>query len=500
MKRSIQKVAILGISTIMLTSNLMAGDYDNHWAKEAIDRWQTYGMVKGYEDDTFRPNQTITRAEFATILSRVLNLPKAEGVPSFIDIMMNSDKWYADAVQRVTSLGLMYVEGMNFMPNQAITREEAAYAITKAYELTSEAGKESPFTDEALMSGWAVKSIQTLSSYNYIKGNPDGSFKPKGTLTRAELVTMLNNITAHLITQSGVYTQSVSGNVLVNTKGVTLKDMTIEGDLYLTQGIGSEIVTLDNVTVKGTVYINGGTVNMSGAFEEVKVASGLPIQLAKGNIKKLVINKANSILTVDKEAAVQELVENKFVDLAGEGTIQGAPITPTVPNGGIAGGGIAGQTQNIEITSAGIYINNEYVSLPVSDNGITLDIPELSRSFALTDEVNGLIIETSEQSVTLSSRTGSMQSGRKYTFEETEEALGIIREAALKAEVSPTVVINYILGGGQLTIGGLMEDFKTAMQNAAEMDVVIEDEYDFVRSMETSDGKIGSFTIKMCLK
>lgn len=496
MKRSIQKVAILGLSTIMLTSNLMAGDYDNHWAKEAIDRWQTYGMVKGYEDDTFRPNQTITRAEFATILSRVLNLPKAEGVPSFIDIMMNSDKWYADAVQSVTSLGLMYVEGMNFMPNQAITREEAAYAIAKAYELSSQVESEKRFTDEAKISDWAVKSIQALTSQNLISGNPDGSFRPQGTLTRAELVTMLDNITTHLIAQPGTYTQSIAGNVLINTKGVTLKNMTIDGNLYLVQGIGSEAVVLDNVTVKGTVYMNSGTVTMNGIFEEVKLASGLPVTLTKGNIKKLVVDQVGSTLKVDQEASIEVLVENKFVDVTGEGTIQGKPIIPTVSTGG-AGGGQTGQQETIEITSAGIYINHEYVSLPVSDNVIKLDIITLAQQFEASDEVNGLVIETSEADARLSSKWGSMESGRDYAFAEAEDALGIIREVALKAGVSPTVVINYVFGVDKLTIGGLIEDFKTAMQNAADMDVVVEDQYDFVRSIEHSNGKSGSFNIEM---
>lgn len=501
MKRMKQKVMIWGLSTVMGTSHLMAADYDNHWAKTAIDKWQAYGIVKGYEDATFRPNQTITRAEVASILSRVLNLPKTEGVSSFID-MMNSDKWYVEDVQKVTALGLMYVEGMNFMPNQAITREEAAYALTKAYELSSRAEMTASFTDETLISDWAVQSIQALTQSNYLKGNPDGSFKPQGTLTRAELVTMFNNISEHMITQPGVYTESMSGNVLINTKGITLKNMTIDGDLYLVQGIESEAVTLENVEVKGTVYINGGSVTMSGTFEEVKLASGLPISLTKGNIKKLVINKEGSTLTVDKEAAVKELVENKLVGLAGEGMIQDKPISIAVPDSGAGvnggtGGNTIGQTQDIKITSAGIYINDDYVSLPVSDNVITLDIVALSQSFNLTDEVSGLAIETNEKGAVLSSQRGSMVSGEKYTFEEAEDALGIIREIALTVGVSPTIVINYVFSGGQLTIGSLLEDFKMAIQNAAVMDIEVADEYECVRNIQHSNGKSGSFTIEM---
>lgn len=64
------------------------------------------------------------------------------------------------------------------------------------------------------------------------------------------------------------------------------------------------------------------------------------------------------------------------------------------------------------------------------------------------------MIETSEADAVLSSQRGSMVSGEKYTFEEAEEALGIIREIALTVGVSPNLVINYVFGGGQLTIGG----------------------------------------------
>ena len=69
---------------------------------------------------------------------------------------------------------------------------------------------------------------------------------------------MIDNIMGTIVNKSGTYSVSVDGNLVVNTDDVVLKDITIAGNLYLTQGIGDGNVTLEGVTVKGETYVNGG--------------------------------------------------------------------------------------------------------------------------------------------------------------------------------------------------------------------------------------------------
>ena len=79
MKLVKNKGLLIGLTLLLATSNLFAIDYSSHWAKGAIDTWKGYNIVAGYTDGTFKPNNNVTRSEFAAILSRVLQLQSKVG-------------------------------------------------------------------------------------------------------------------------------------------------------------------------------------------------------------------------------------------------------------------------------------------------------------------------------------------------------------------------------------------------------------------------------------
>lgn len=480
-----KKLAMLGLSAALVSSTVYAADYDNHWAKAAIDKWSAYKVVVGYENGDFRPNNPITRAELAAILTRVFNLQDTTGAPTYVDVFINPGIWYEDAVSKVSALGLMHIEGVFFEPNQPATREEAAYALAKAYQIVSKPSENTSFADEETVATWSKEAVDSLVQLGYISGHPDGTFKPQGTLTRAELVTMLENMTEQLISKEGTYTNSVKGNVVVNTKGVTLKDMTIEGNLYLTQGLQDDDVTLENVKVTGSVYINGGKVRMSGDFQKVELASMRAIELTKGSIKELVVNKPGSTLVVGSEAVIEVLTQNQVITLEGKGQVAGQGV---------------GNQQAVSLAGAGIYINGEYVALPTEGDTIILDVPTLSQSFNRSDILNGLVIEASMEGATVSSTWGSMKAGQMYSFKAAEEQLGLIKEVALGVGTSPSVLVNYILGTEPLTIGSLMDDYANAQIMAEEEGMIIEDQYNFERYMSHASGKTSHFVISLRLK
>lgn len=483
---NMKKKFILFLLTLGLVSaTVSANDYSQHWAKTAITKWQDYGIVKGYEDQSFRPNNNITRAEFAAIISRVFDLAETRGADTYLDLVLEGNKWYAAPIQKVSSAGLMHIEGDYFNPNQLMTREEAAYSIARAYEMTAEGTPNLVFTDSSQISDWARDAVSTLTKVKYINGNPDGSFRPQGTLTRAELVTMLENITQQLIMKPGTYSQSVSGNVIVSSGGVTLKDMTIEGNLYLTQGIGEGQVSLENVTVKGKVFINGGTVNMSGQFTEVKIASSYQLSLTEGRIGILNVQKTGAQIKVDALGVIEQITGSHPYSIEGTGKVEGKELN---------------QLQEMKITSAGVYINDEYVSLPVSNNCIMLDVPALSRQFKREDVLSGLSIQTNLPDSTLYSQWGEMRTGTVYTFRKAEKALGFIQEMAIEAGINPNLVVGYIFGSEQLTIGGLLDDYRMAQQLSVSMNMEIKDSYELIRGMNHSLGKANCFTVEMRLK
>ncbi|MEG0579900.1 MAG: S-layer homology domain-containing protein, partial [Niameybacter sp.] len=132
MKR-IYKLAPLILSLALVTPTF-ATDYTNHWAKASIDKWTSHNIVAGYDDGTFRPNNNVTRAELATFITRAFGLADTTHSRKYTDV--DASKWYADAVDKVSAQGIMYTPGNQFLPHQKVTREEAAYAIYRAYQIS----------------------------------------------------------------------------------------------------------------------------------------------------------------------------------------------------------------------------------------------------------------------------------------------------------------------------------------------------------------------------
>lgn len=474
------KAGVIGLALLMSSSAIYAADYDRHWAKDTIEKWRDYNILKGYENGDFRPNNPMTRAELASILVRVFQLPEAKGTTQYMDILAAPDKWYVQDVCKVSELGLMHIEGVFFNPNQPVTREEAAYAVAKAYQLTGDEKVELSFKDEENISDWARNAVESLASKNYINGTPEGNFMPQGVLTRAEILTMLNNITTQLITKPGTYTTAIKGNVVINTSGVTLKNMTIDGDLYVTQGLQDQGLILENVTVTGKVYLNGGKVKMSGQYGSVELATGKSLELVSGTIKELVVNKAGSSLTLGNEATITSIIQNQSITLPNQGNIGSA--------GGIGGGQGGAQGQEVTLSQAGVYISGKYVRLPVANNSILIDIPALSAEYAPSNRLEGLQISSTNSGAILTSNWGSMNMDTMYSFQEAEKELGMIREVALDLGISPTLVISAVLGGDTLTLGDLLQNYQTAQSMASVLGYELQDTYTFERSITTSQG------------
>src|SRR5450756_1504916 len=110
------------------------------------------------------------------------------------------------------------------------------------------------------VSGWAKDGVASLVEAGHIAGS-NGELNPKEKITRAEFAQMMNNLLVKYIQSAGVNSTSVNGNVMINTPGVTLKNMVITGDLIIGDGVGNGVVTLDGVTVSGRTVIRGGGLN-----------------------------------------------------------------------------------------------------------------------------------------------------------------------------------------------------------------------------------------------
>ena len=325
-------------------------DTENHYAKEAVETWSGYGVLKGYPDGSFQPDGTITRAEMAAVLDRVMGYQNTVE-NTFTDV---PDKaWYAQSVFHLVAEGILQgrQEGL-MLPNDPITRQEAFAALARSLSL--EKSEKAPgFTDDKDIAPWALGYVSAMKEAGYIQGDKAGTIRPGDAITRAEVVTILNRMALGFVNVDGEYSADCKGNLVVNAKNVKLKDMTIDGDLIVADGVGDGDVSIEKVTVKGDIILRGcgensfhilpgcnvknvivtkttkgiirlvnesgktipmvwvddakaGVTLDGGTFNEIIVACDAPVTVKAKTVKTLSVT-GNATLTVSKDATVSSL-------------------------------------------------------------------------------------------------------------------------------------------------------------------------------------------------
>lgn len=162
--------------------------------------------LNGYDEDgvlTIRPSGNITRAEVAAIFYRLLKNNNVTITRSYTDVPDGA--WYAQAVGVLSSLGILngYEEG-DFRPQNPITRAEFTAVATR---FAKAAGGTADFLDVP-GSHWAYGSIATAADYGWVSGYGDGSFGPKGNITRAEVAAIVNRMLGRKADQAWVRANS----------------------------------------------------------------------------------------------------------------------------------------------------------------------------------------------------------------------------------------------------------------------------------------------------
>lgn len=249
------------------TQQAGAKDYEGHWAQATIQKWMDAGRVSGYPDGSYKPDANVTRAEFVKLVNGTIDY-NAAGVLSYNDVTVND--WFYDYVGIAQEIG--YISGYSadkFGPNDYITREQAASILARIQYLNGNAAAAGKFNDKNSISSWAVEAVGAASDAGFISGYSDGTFMPSKKLTRAEALTMLDNMV------------SKSKNVVIYKAGTELKDKTVEGDLIIAKTVGEGDVHLTNIVMKGDIRVFGGGLN-SIYFNNVKYVNVL---VEKDNVR-----------------------------------------------------------------------------------------------------------------------------------------------------------------------------------------------------------------------
>ena len=234
--------------------------------------------IEGYADGTFKPEANITKAEAATIISRLIfgekELPIGY-VSEFEDV--TADAWYYNTIAYLEAQGVFdYIEGTELEPNAVLTRGELAQMVSAFIDLT-EATAKITFIDVTEDNVY-YNAIITLANAGIINGYEDGTFKPEGNITRAEAVTLFNRLVNLNTAEDAVVTEGLE---------ISFNDI---ADEWYT----NDILVAANDNVKTPAQLNSESALQDSGNTIVIETSNVTIKINKSNAKiSEIINKAD---------------------------------------------------------------------------------------------------------------------------------------------------------------------------------------------------------------
>ncbi|MBR3934335.1 MAG: S-layer homology domain-containing protein [Clostridia bacterium] len=172
------------VSTPVEETNAFS-DTADHFAKDEIAYLSENGIINGYTDNSFKPDNSISRAEFAAIVFRAFEIAKANSDYAYADV--SADDWYFEAVSALSELGIITGDGNGFNPDSRITRQDASVILGRLLKLKNVNAEKAneELSDMPTVSDYAKESVEMLNAKGIIKGY-NGMFRPLDEITRGE--------------------------------------------------------------------------------------------------------------------------------------------------------------------------------------------------------------------------------------------------------------------------------------------------------------------------
>ena len=370
-------VGALGNALVQFT------DIDNHWATSALQNAVANGLLQG-DNGKIRPNDNLSRAEMATIVNRAFGATEKASISHYPDVLESA--WYHDDMAKAVKMGTFVGDGNKLNPDNSITREEAFVALARAFKLSG--ANESSlniFLDKEEVSAWAKDGVASLVSEGYIAGSND-KLNPKQSITRAEFAQVMDNLIKTYINKEGTYDIVNDGNVMVNVANVILKNLTVNGDLIIGDGVGDGDITLENVIVTGRTVIRGGGEN------SIRI-------IGNSNIQNIVIARVDGVVRVFAEdgTEVGEVIVDGNDNVIVEGsigtvTVVAADIVVSANNSTIENINISGPNSEV-IVSEGSKVDN----ITVDANQANVEVLGEVRNINTTTCAEQAVINVSER-------------------------------------------------------------------------------------------------------
>ncbi len=162
-------------------------DLQGHWSEKQVDQLVAKKAIAGYPDGSFRPDALITRSEFIAVLVKAQGMTGTKET-SYPDM---AGHWAQEILKTGYANGVVsgYPDGL-FHPNDPITREQMAVLVDRTLRYTMTSAPQ-PMADQGEISSWAEDAVKRMLSFKVMGGYPDGTFRPKALATRAEAAAVI---------------------------------------------------------------------------------------------------------------------------------------------------------------------------------------------------------------------------------------------------------------------------------------------------------------------
>jgi hypothetical protein len=281
-------------------------DVNDKDVAKAVARLGAFGIVNGYEDGTYQPNKSITRAEFSKLLVVALgldNAAQAVGTTRFADA---ANAWYTGYVEVAAGQGLVngYPDG-TFQPNKTVSYSEAVTMLVRALG----------YKDEFLPGSWPGNYIAKAAGLNV---TDNVTFTPSGLADRGSVAVLLNNTLDAKVVKVDTYEGNAikyyeSDNTLLKEKlDITkLEDVRLVANQRLDDGLSSDELTF--ATTKKDVEFGSKTYSSAGNLIDLNFANGFDTEKFMGLEVKAYVNNDDEVIYAENTTSDRN-VEMDLVD------------------------------------------------------------------------------------------------------------------------------------------------------------------------------------------
>jgi len=376
-------------------------DVSGHWAWDRgyIPYLVQKDVLNGYKENdgtyTFKPDKTVTRAEFIKMLDETFGLTETTDIKNKYNDVPEHE-WFYPYFAKAVAQGYIIDYGKNASPNGELSREEAISLLVRYLELPdSEKVSTATFADYNKISVDYREDVLKAAKAELINGyeedNGTYTFRPQRTLTRAEALTILYRAAGAIFTTNTYSAEkdAFEENAVVKTGGITLSNQKLEGRVIVSEGADIGTVAFYKTDVDGTIYIRGGAnIVFDAATASTVVIDSediINVTVQAGTvIDHLIVNERTNIMlgagtTLKKLTTTEDAV---FTNISGTGSIIEANIgsadfaSAMVPQTFEIAKGLkasfaavtyegSSSNQNVFVTTPFVSISNDYYYLNV---------------------------------------------------------------------------------------------------------------------------------------